>query len=270
MGKTWEMDQDVYRLKIPITRRILRGLCIGASVLIFISWARGADSFALRSRYLGGGRFLYELQVCDNPWIKQYDGMAFDAFTNAIAVFPVPGWTNTQERALWTYSEKTNDVPVPLPYPQTLFFEAHSSNIAYRLGSTYVVFIFSHQDQLVSKAIPVNFAGFAHLNALVPCVPAEADGAPDTYFSEFSLHEDITIKSLVMVSNRVQGLSFAFPLESTVVVQGSSNSLAWTNIAYALGNPGITTWTSSVPIEAFGPFYRILLYSTMHRPEMVE
>jgi hypothetical protein len=229
----------------------------------------GADSLTLHSSYLGAGRFQYELQLCDNPWIKQYDGMEFVAFPDASLVIPVPGWSNTLSEASWQHWEMTNGVAVPLPHPQTLIFEAHSTHTSFRLGRTYVVFTFIHQDQLVSRSIPLNFVGLAHLDALVPCSPDEADGSPDTYRSEFSMHDDIAIQSLLLMSNHVQGLSFTFPLESTVVIQGSSNFRDWTNIAYALGNPGITTWTSAIPIEAYGPSYRVLLYSTTHRPELV-
>lgn len=247
------------------------GYCLLAATAICIASSAAAfDSLVLRSTCLGEGRFQYELQIADDPWIKRYEGMHFHAFTNASLLVPVSRWTNTSTDASWSYQDMTNGVAAPLPHPQTVLFEAHSTSAAFRRGVALVGFIFAHQDDLVSKSVPVTLAGFARMAALVPCAAGDADGSPDTLSSAFAFHDDITVQNLVTLSNHVYGLSFDFPLESTVVVQGSPDIKNWTNISYALGNPGVTTWTSAVPIEAKGPFFRVLLFSTMHRPEMVE
>lgn len=99
---------------------------------------------------------------------------------------------------------------------------------------------------------------------LVPCSPAEADGSPTNFVYDLKLLPDITINQLIQTNGEIYGVDFTWTNSSTFVLQGTPDLSNWTNIAYLWSYPPETVWTTNVPLNAYGSFFRLALVADGH------
>jgi len=125
------------------------------------------------------------------------------------------------------------------------------------------------RDYKSSPYSSVNMGGFFRLAGLVPCPDSEADGSPPTVTATYESFPDIRLAAFVTLSNQLQGITFAWDSTFTMQVETSQDLTSWSNVTYVVGNPGTNTWTSSIPLDRIGRYFRLRLYSLEKHPEMV-
>lgn len=229
------------------------------------------DAISAQSTYLGDGWFRYDVTLHYDPFFKTatLEGIAVD-FTNLVAIGEDPSyWSNgfDQGEAGWAYS---NNAPIQ-SRPYSVSFTARSTNTTFKSkplallsGGSLVP-----QDHLVSSYLAENMVYISRLTALVPCPPPEADGSSTSLYDSIEMVEDVRIDRVYMVSNEPFGLVFSWPTSCTVQIQAGTNFSAWTSVTNVLGYAPSTTWTSPVPLDMYGDYFRIRLLATEHRPDLL-
>jgi hypothetical protein len=220
------------------------------------------------------GWFEYELTLHDDPFCELVDWLALETtqVTNALAVGPIPsGWTNevSANSVSWSYP----GIPfVPMSRPQVVHLSIQSPYTSFRWDPSALTVMFSgvFHDYVSSPVLSMNFVGFLRLAGLVPCPASEADGSPPTTTAVFESAPDINLTGFVTVSNQLRGVQFAWDNTFTMQVQTSRNLTSWSNVAYVVGDSGMNTWTSSIPLDQIGNYFRLRLYSIQKHPEMVQ
>lgn len=257
-------------------KRYLLYACIGlislAIVRTGLSGANYSQPFvSCQSTYLGSGWFQYEVTIHNDPFFQALESPSFTPryFTNFLALGSTPAnWGSATNATSISWSYTTNSA-VPRPYNVT--FLAQSTNTTFKEGELLFAFSVYPQTPFVSSPVfPVNIAGVVDVSGLVPCAPGDEDGSPSSLYSSMGLTPDIKIDDFLVVSNRLTGLLFSWDYESTMIILASDDFQSWTNVSYALGYTGQTTWTSSVPLDVYGKYFRINLFATEHRPELIE
>lgn len=109
-----------------------------------------------------------------------------------------------------------------------------------------------------------NVVGYAAVPCLVPCRPDQADGSPTNVVYDLKLLPDIAINGLIQTNGEIYGVGFAWTNSSTLVLQGTHDLNAWTNIAYIWSNPPETVWTTNTPLNSYGDFFRVALVADGH------
>lgn len=238
---------------------------------------RATTFLQFQSTYLGDGWFQYQMRVMPDPFFTEQDVTQFViGFTNQTDwVSGTNSWSCTESTngaSTWAF---TNGIPVP-PYTET--FLMRSTETSYRLAS------FTNHDaqaplvlvslMLADYAPPiggggsvysVNVVGYAWMSGLIPCRLEEADGSPTNFVYTLKLLPDVEIKQLVQDgNNNVTGVDFLWDSESTFVLQGTSDLVSWTNIAYLWSYPPETVWTTNRSLGDFGNFFRLALVATGH------
>ena len=227
-----------------------------------------ANTFATcTSSYLSNGWFRYDLTLCDDPFFTEVSNLGLSVpVSNPAAIGPVPlGWTNfVASRGTSWHSMSTSAIS----RPQTVSLYLQSPFASYRSESGTVSFVASVND-LISPYTSANMAGYGPVACLIPCPPGETNGAPPEINCKFEIVPDVHIQQFLFLTNRLHGLSFSWCHNSTMQLQSSSNLINWTNTTYILGYPDTTTWTSSVPMDTLGKYFRLLLISNKHHPELI-
>jgi len=223
-----------------------------------------------QSAYLGDGWFQYDVTIHNDPFFQAVEmpNLHIHSFTNFLAYGPIPtNWsiTNLLNSIGWAY---TNSSALPLPYNVT--FLAQSTNTTYKEGELQFLMVVYPQDQYISPLMTVSWGIVTTISGLIPCAPEEVDESPPSLYASEGITPDIHIDDFLVISNRIFGLSFSWEYESTMIISACDDLKSWTNISYALGNPGQTTWTSSVPLDVYGRYFRIKLFATEQRSELIE
>lgn len=235
------------------------------AMLWFGSEPVGATTFlTLQSTYLGDGWFQYQMNVLNDPfftsaWITGIElnfTNQIDSSTTSTNIYN-DSWTNGYSSWTWT----NNNINPVRPYTET--FLLRSSETSYRLGPAT-----NYAGGLVGLSIVESsygpdpgqgFGGFAQVACLRPCPPEEADGSPTNYTFGLKLLPDIIINQLIQTNGEVYGVDFTWPGQSTFVLQGTADLNNWTNITYLWSYSPETVWTTNVPLNTYGPFYRVVL-----------
>lgn len=248
---------------------VMTGLALSAHAYPFVT---------CKSTYVTNGWFDYELTVHNDIFFYMIDSLGFATLsgTNALTVGPMPaGWTNgiwTNE-LVWSYWSYPGTPLVPLPRPQVVHMSFQSPYTSFRTdtqGQSYVTFSGQYRDFICSPYLSVNLVGFLRLSGLlVPCPETEADGSPPTRTAICELVPDIKITGFLVESNCIQGIHFSWDSTFTMGVEASWDGIAWSNVAWVVGDQGANTWRSSRPLEQIGKYFRLLLYSRTKYPEMV-
>jgi hypothetical protein len=219
------------------------------------------DCFELESHYNGDGWFTYTLRTLDDPLISEIRLYQLDPlFTNFVASVPPAHWTNFVYQGSW--EGIMYDQSSPQPRLNEITFSARSSFTTFKrqpLGLTAVVFI-----QLAPLMGGEGYGGYVKLDCLVPCPPEEADGSPPDLVSRLELIPDVQVAGLIVTNSAVYGLTFSWNEPSTVELQGSHDMTHWTPVTRLFGDPPQTTWTTNVPLNSFGEFFRLMLVANRH------
>jgi hypothetical protein len=115
----------------------------------------------------------------------------------------------------------------------------------------------------------VNIVGYERFDGLVPCAESEADGSPSAFTESLAVVQDIALTGFLTIGNELRGLSFTWNSAFTMGVQASWDMASWSNAACVIGDAGANTWTSSVPLDQVGKFFRLRLDRSYKCPEMV-
>jgi hypothetical protein len=166
-------------------------------------------------------------------------------------------WTNGFSS--WSFTNNYNYPP--RPYSET--FLLRSSETSYRLGPA-TNFIgglagLTIEESGYAPEPGQSYGGFAQVACLQPCPPEEADGSPTNYIFVLKLLPDIIINQLIQTNGEIYGVDFTWDSGSTFELQGTPDLNHWTNIAYLWSYPPETVWTTNVPLNTCGPFYRVAL-----------
>lgn len=167
-------------------------------------------------------------------------------------------WATNTNWVSWSYTPGT---PQVRPYERE--FVVRSANQTYRVASnaSLVASLVLNSDLFGKGIFSDNMVALGTLPCIQPCPPAQADGSPPDYTCLWKIIDDILLDRLVMTNESVHGITFTWDNKSTVRLQGTSNHVHWTNVAYVYGNPGTTTWTTNAALNGFGNFFRIQLIS---------
>lgn len=250
-------------MKTTITVMALLALSIGR---LF-----AGEALSARSTYLGNGWFQYDVTLHHDPYFKtaSLEGVVVD-FTNCTEFGDDPlDWSNAydQAHAAWAYS--TNAPTQTRPY--SVSFLVHSTNTTFKANPMGLILAGSlvPQDHLVSSFLAENMVYLCKFNTLIPCRPEDADGSATSIYASAEMVPDVRVDSLYMISNEPYGLTFSWPTSCTVQIQAQTNFSNWIPVTNALGYPPSTTWTSPVPLQAYGNHFRIRLLATEHRPDLL-
>ncbi|HEU5396783.1 MAG TPA: hypothetical protein VFV81_06425 [Verrucomicrobiae bacterium] len=232
--------------------------------IILLAWmavgtAWGTTFLTLQSTYLGDGWFQYRMNVMDDPFFLQADivSVQFTTFTNLIdRVDGTNGWSYTATNG-WEF---TNSIP-ERPYSETFLMRSPETSFRLATNADGAVSVFSLvlSDFNPSSAASGNLVGYAYMNCLVPCSPAEADGSPTNYLFVLKLLPDVVLNRLIETNGNVYGIDFNWSHDATYVLQGSSDFNSWTNITYLWGYAPETVWTTNTPLNDFGQYFRVEL-----------
>jgi hypothetical protein len=236
--------------------------------------SRATTFLKFDSSYLGDGWFQYHLQMMDDPFFTEVDigGLQLNFADQIDQSTNLLNWTNVAAPygSLWTFGQ-TNPAR---PYDVT--FLVRSSETSYRLGtngvwdgSSLVIYAYlSGENPLLNQGggtvYSVSLAGILDLPCLVPCSPSESDGSPTNYTTTIKLLPDVSIQHLIQSDGVAQGVDFLWDYESTFLLQASADLKTWTNVAYVWSDPPETMWTTNVPLNNFGSFYRVELVANDH------
>ena len=236
-------------------------------VLLGSGTAKATTFLTLQSTYLGNGWFQYQMNVMDDPfftsaWIDQI----VVSFTNEIDSSTTStnlyndSWSNGYSS--WSL---TNGYP-SRPYSET--FLIRSSETSYRLGeaTNYAggVVVLNGEFASYTPDLGSGIGGIAQVACLIPCRPEEADGSPTNYFYVLKLLLDVTINQLIQTNGNIYGVDFTWDYDSTFVLQGSTDLNNWTNITYIWSYPPETVWTTNMPLNDYGQFFRVELVVDGH------
>ncbi len=249
---------------------VVIGKPIRAALIAGIIWTfglanvLGRDVLEVESRYRGDGWFDYRLRTLEDPFFKAISFHQFlpDPFTNYVANTLPNHWTNFLYDGKWTGI--MFDETVPQPRINEISFSVQSSSTHFR-RSNYG-FRTSIYLQFVDFYLRGGIGGYVNLACLVPCAPEEADGSPDVMISRVEMLPDVTIDQLILTNGNVHGLIFSWDEESTVELQATHNLTLWTTVARLWGNPPQTTWTTNLPLNSFGKYFRLSVVANSHLP----
>jgi hypothetical protein len=247
-----------------VSRRRPFWLLLLPGLLWLGSGIAGATTFlTLESTYLGDGWFQYQMNVLDDPffssaWISQI-ALGFtnqiDSSTTSTDMYN-DSWTNGYSS--WSL---TNNFFPTRPYSET--FLLRSSETSYRLGlaTNYAggAVILNITESGYAPEPGASLLGLAQIACLQPCSPEDADGSPTNYIFALKLLPDIVINRLIQTNGQIYGVDFTWDSQSTFVLQGTADYYNWTNIAHLWSYPPETVWTTNVPLNDYGPFYRVAL-----------
>jgi hypothetical protein len=80
---------------------------------------------------------------------------------------------------------------------------------------------------------------------------------------------DIALTDFLTISNQTRGVHFSWDSPFTMQVEASRDMSGWSNVAYVIGDAGANTWTSGIPLDQIGDYFRLRLYSMQKHPELV-
>jgi hypothetical protein len=212
----------------------------------------------LESTYLGDGWFQYRVKLLQDPFFDQQAllDVGPTSFTNLTETGPVPvDWMfmpPDQPIAMWGY---TNTLAAQT-FPYEKVFWVRSSQRDVKQSAGFLIVMSLRQPSWMHPPYSGDVAAFIRLPCLVPCPPAEADGSPTNLLTSYEPFPDVHISGLSPST-----ISYEWAADCTVLIQDSSTLTAWTNVAYAFGCLGTTTWTSSVSFSASMSFFRVGLVS---------
>jgi hypothetical protein len=248
---------------------VWRFICLAAVLLGCTGRPAAGNQFAqLQSAYLGNGWFQYTLTSQPDPFWQEADLQEFvvPGFPNIVSVGGNPAdWqnqTNSGASADWWF---TGTPPQARPYQRVFLVQSAYTNYCTSTNGAMLTAFVNPANYFVSGTnVETKFeAAYGTMGCLVPCQPAQADGSLAAIVSTFQLYPDIVINGFLTISNNPCGLTYTWGSGNyTVLAQGSPDLQNWTNIAYALGSPPSSTWTSPVPLSAYGNFYRLQLVAT--------
>jgi hypothetical protein len=66
----------------------------------------------------------------------------------------------------------------------------------------------------------------------------------------------------------VSGVDFLWGYDSTLLLQASTDLTTWTNVAYLWSYPPETIWTTDLPLNDFGQFFRLELVANGHQTDL--
>lgn len=227
----------------------------GTSVLF------GRDAVELRSRYLGDGLFEYRLRTLEDHLFSEikFSQLVPGPFTGYVSNTLPPHWTNGLYKGHWNGIHYDESLPQPRINEITFSVQTSSTHFRrepYGFGTILSV----HFDPQYFGG--ESEGGYLNLDCLVPCAPEESDGSATVLVSRHEFVPDIVIDGLVFTNGHVHGLTFSWPVTSTVELQASHDLVAWTPVARFPGQSGQTTWTTNSPLEGFGRTFRLLLIDT--------
>lgn len=220
------------------------------------------DVLEVESSYRGDGWFDYRLRTLEDPFFKgiRFGQLLPDPFTNYVANTLPDHWTNFYYNGKWTGI--MFDATAPQPRINEISFSVRSSSTHFRRAN--YGFNTSILLEFVDFYLGGGIGGYVNLECLVPCAPEEADGSPAAIVSRREIIPDVTIDQLILTNGAVHGVSFSWSEPSTVELQGSHDLVNWTSVARFFGNPPQTTWTTNVPLNSFGAFFRLSLIANSH------
>jgi hypothetical protein len=244
----------------------------GLPLLLALLWlgsgvADATTFLRLQSTFLGDGWFQYQMSVMNDPFFTEADiTWAGINFTNEI--------DQSGDSTNWSYAGRnepdsgwsfTHGIPAR-PYTET--FLIRSSETSYRLGggtnadgavflmSLYLAGIYPG---MASGVVSQNIVGYANTPCLIPCRPEDADGSPTNFVYDLKLLPDIRINRLVPGAGGIDGVDFTWGYESTLLLQGTTDFIQWTNIAYIWSSPPETVWSTNQSLGDYGQFFRVEL-----------
>ena len=243
---------------------------LGPSFLLGLLWLglanAGATTFlTLQSTYLGDGWFQYQMNVLNDPFFTAVQISGFGVnFTNQIDQGNLPSDWNAYSNGVANWSGPDNYPS----RPYELTYLVRSSETSYRLalntnydGAIVLFSLFLSEDcpGVADGIVSANLVGYAQLPCLVPCSPEEADGSPTNYVYDLKFLPDIAINRLIQTNGDIYGVDFTWESDSTFVLQGTADLSNWTNITYLWSYPPETVWTTNVPLNTRGLFFRVAL-----------
>jgi hypothetical protein len=233
-------------------------ILIVLTALLQVWPAAGRNFCELESTYMGEGWFRYRLKSLPDPIFSQVDLTAFvpSSFTNLVESGPLPdNWNNA-----WYF-----DFTVSQIRPYEVVFSARSSERHFKResGTIGISLVFAAPFCAPPFCEP-EVSGFFSLPCLVPCPADQADGSATNLLSTIELVPDVRIDKLILHDGAVLGLTYSWVQLSTVRLEGSRDLVGWTNIAYIWGSPPSTTWTTNIPLNEFGIFFRLALVGAGH------
>jgi hypothetical protein len=244
-----------------ISKRILITIVAGMVWALGVCSGLSKDCFELESHYNGDGWFTYRFRTLDDPFIAVIAlSQLTPSFTNFVASVPPDHWTNFFYQGNW--EGIMYDRSSPQSRLNEIDFSVRSSSTSFRrlsLGFDAIVGI-----QLAPVLGGEWFGGYVNLDCLVPCAPEDADGSSPDLVSQLELVPDVKVDGLLLTNGGVYGLTFSWAEPSTVELQGSHDLAHWTPVARLFGDPPQTTWTTNVPLNSFGKFFRLMLVANRH------
>lgn len=253
-------------MKWRMKRRLIILLALGCLVFGAPS-LQAADFLRMESSYLGNGWFQYRVTLADDPYFEAASISAFSISFPGRTEYGVgpADWSSSDAvagEANWTAD--TQQVQAR-PYERT--FLVRSSHTTFKTVDQAVRFVglATPKTQLQSAQVPVG-AVFLQLRGVVPCPPGEADNSSAVHQSSAALRQDLRITALTVVAGVPASLSYEWPYDSTVSLEGSFDFVTWTPIVMISGDAGLTTWNATVPLENSGRFFRLALIANEKMP----
>ena len=244
-------------MKTKLTSARLAGLLV---LLGFTSIA-SADRPWLESEstYLGDGWFRYRVGTRACPFLNTLTvGYLGVNSTNWVQVGPVPArwaFTNQPSQATWTADDQYSPWQTE---PYDAVFELRSSMTNYQRGKGIVTMSLTLFEMPgLSSDLSYNIVGYWRFPALVPCLPAQADGSGSSLYTNKSFG-DIAITHLIRDHQGTWGIEFNYSYgDATFLLQASSDMATWQNVTYLYGQSGDNIWTNSTNLGQYGNFFRL-------------
>ena len=245
----------------------LKWLLLIGGMLLVGGPLHAADALRMESSYLGAGWFQYRVTMADDPFYEAASISALSiSFPGRVEYGADPvDWASSgavAEEANWTAAAQQVQAR---PYERT--FLVRSSHTTFktvdRAASFFVVATPKiHLQSAEVQQVTVRL----QLRGVVPCPPGDADGSAAVQSSSAALRDDLRISTLTMAGGVPVSLSYDWPWDSTVSLEGSFDFVTWTPIATIHGDAGLTTWNATVPLENSGRFFRLALIANVKNP----
>jgi hypothetical protein len=226
------------------------------------------EILSVSSTYLGDGWFSYTTHTLDDPFFLFFDQTGFSLNdSGGLEQGPnPPGWTNASPQSVgsWYFTGSGLGDQVR---PYAASFLVHSSETSFKRAHPGAVLLMSLSmvEGYHGNLASANIVGYWNLDVLVPCPPEQADGSSTNLIVSLpNALPDIQISGLILTNGRPFGISYDYPEENTVRLQGTRDFNAWTRIAYIYGSAGTTAWITNQPLDGFGNYFQVQLVAEGH------
>ena len=242
-------------------------------LLALLGTAKATTFLTLQSSCLGNGWFQYQLNVMADPFFKAVNigGLYFNNFTNPIEhMANADGWSYSDYGNRWVNWSSANGYAAR-PYSATFLMRSTESSCRmgslYSEGATVIMSLSLNEVNPGYNIYEQDIVGYANLPCLIPCRPDEADGSPTSFVYTMKLVPDVILNQLIQTNGLTYGMDYTWNIntsdnyDATFVLEGSTDLQTWTNITYIHASTPETIWTTNSPLNDYGQFFRLELFS---------